>query len=336
MASHLHPVVGEGERLAGRHPKLHLHQVDPGDQLGDRVLHLQASVHLQVIETPVLVEELHRAGVDVSAALRHRHCGPAHGLGRGGADPRGGGLLDQLLVAPLHRAVAGAQMQAAAVGVGQHLDLDVAGRGQVALQVELVAPEVGHGLAPSRLDGLRRLRGVQDHLHAPAASAVGRFHGHRPAVSGAEGLDLARPGDRLVGAGHPGHAGRGGRPAGGDLVAHDLHGLGPGADEGRAGLGHRPGKTGVLAEEPVAGVNRLGPAAAQRGQNRVGVEVALGRGAAAQGVGLVGQADVQGVPIQFGVDGYGADAHLSAGPDDPDGDLAPVGDQDLGEHGSNG
>ena len=38
---------------------------------------------------------------------------------------------------------------------------------------------------------------------------------------------------------------------------------------------------------------------------------------------------MQGLFIRLGVDGDGGDAHLLAGPDDPDGDLAPVGDQDL-------
>ena len=83
-------------------------------------------------------------------------------------------------------------------------------------------------------------------------------------------------------------------------------------------------------------MNRFGAAAVQDGADGLGVEVALGRGAAAQGVGLVGQPDVKGVPVQLGVDGDGADAQLPAGPDDPNGYLAPVGHQDLGEHGSNG
>ncbi len=64
----------------------------------------------------------------------------------------------------------------------------------------------------------------------------------------------------------------------------------------------------------------------------VGVEVALGRRLAPQGVGLVGQADVQGVAVELGVHGHGGDAHLAAGADDPDGDLGAVGDQDLVEH----
>ena len=42
---------------------------------------------------------------------------------------------------------------------------------------------------------------------------------------------------------------------------------------------------------------------------------------------------MQRVAVELGVHGDGAHAQLLAGADDPDGDLAPVGDQDLGEHG---
>ena len=41
---------------------------------------------------------------------------------------------------------------------------------------------------------------------------------------------------------------------------------------------------------------------------------------------------MEGVAVEVGVHGHGGDAELLAGTDDPDGDLAPVGDQDLGEH----
>ena len=43
---------------------------------------------------------------------------------------------------------------------------------------------------------------------------------------------------------------------------------------------------------------------------------------------------MQRVAVEVGVHGDGGDAQLLAGADDPDGDLAPVGDQDLGEHGA--
>ena len=67
-------------------------------------------------------------------------------------------------------------------------------------------------------------------------------------------------------------------------------------------------------------------------EDRLGVEVALGRRLAAERVGLVGHAHVQGVAVEVGVDGHGADAQLAAGPDHPDGDLAAVCNEDLLEH----
>ncbi len=62
------------------------------------------------------------------------------------------------------------------------------------------------------------------------------------------------------------------------------------------------------------------------------VEVALGRRLPAEGVGLVGEAHVQGVAVELGVHGDGGDPELPAGADDPHRDLPPVGDQDLGQH----
>ena len=41
---------------------------------------------------------------------------------------------------------------------------------------------------------------------------------------------------------------------------------------------------------------------------------------------------MEGVAVELGVDGDGGDPQLAAGADDPDGDLAAVGDQDLLEH----
>src|SRR6266850_1668618 len=47
---------------------------------------------------------------------------------------------------------------------------------------------------------------------------------------------------------------------------------------------------------------------------------------------LVGEAHVERVLIGLRVDGHRLHAELAAGVDDPQGDLAPVGDEDLLEH----
>ena len=79
MAADLHVVLGERQRLAGGDAQLLLNQVKPGHQLGHRVLHLEAGVHLQVPELAVLIQELHGAGVGVVTALCHLHGCLAHG-----------------------------------------------------------------------------------------------------------------------------------------------------------------------------------------------------------------------------------------------------------------
>ena len=333
MPRNRHVLLGELQRLAGRHPKLLLDQVQARHQLGHRVLHLQAGVHLQVEELAVLVQELDGAGVLVAAALRHLHRCLAHGGPHVVGQARRGCLLDQLLMPTLRRAVPVAQVDDVAVGVGQYLDLDVAGRLQVALHVDLVTGEVGEGLPLGRLDCVLDGRLVGHHLHAPAAAAVGRLDGDRIAVLGAEGTHLARVGDELRRAGNAQHADRFGGQPGADLVAHHLDGLRWRADERHAPLGDRPGEVGVLGEEPVAGVHGVGAAALDDAHDRLDVQVALGGRLSPQGVGLVSQAGMQGVAVQVGVDGDRGHPLLTAGPDDPDGDLASIRDQNLVEHG---
>ena len=53
--------LAEAQLLAGGDADLLLHDVDAGDHLGDRVLDLDARVHLDEEELVVLVQELERA-----------------------------------------------------------------------------------------------------------------------------------------------------------------------------------------------------------------------------------------------------------------------------------
>ena len=103
------------------------------------------------------------------------------------------------------------------------------------------------------------------------------------------------------------------------------------ADEDEAGSRDGLGEVGVLGEEAVAGVNRLGAGRSGGVEDRGDIEVALGRGRRADAVRLVGQPHVQRVAVGLGIDRDRADAQLAAGGGDADGDLAPVGDQDRGE-----
>ena len=131
------------------------HEVDAGHHLGDRVLDLEAGVHLEEEELAVLVQELDGAGVVVAARLGHLHRGLAHRLAGLVGEARRRALLDELLVAALGRAVALADPHAVAVLVADDLHLDVAGPREVALDVALVAPEALERLATGPTRGRR-------------------------------------------------------------------------------------------------------------------------------------------------------------------------------------
>ncbi len=93
----------------------------------------------------------------------------------------------------------------------------------------------------------------------------------------------------------------------------------------------RAREVGVLGEEAVARVHAVRAGGAHRVEYRLGVEVALGRGLAAERVGLVRVANVFGVAVEVGVHGDGRDPELATRAHHADRDLTSVRDQDLRE-----
>ena len=74
-------VLREGQRLALRDADLQLHQVHARHHLGDRVLHLEARVHLQEVGLARGVhQELEGARVAVAGAAGQGHRQLAHAL----------------------------------------------------------------------------------------------------------------------------------------------------------------------------------------------------------------------------------------------------------------
>src|ERR1700687_955429 len=137
---------------------------------------------------------------------------------------------------------------------------------------------------------------------------------------------------RLAAARQHRHPGGGRRLAGLRLVAH-------GADHSRArpdpaepALLEHLGEMGVLGQEAVAGMDGVGAGDLGRRDDARDVEIAGRRGGRADADVLVGIGDVQAVAVGGRADGDGLDAELAARLDDPQGDLAAVGDEDLLEH----
>ena len=171
------------------------------------------------------------------------------------------------------------------------------------------------------------------HTHAAPAAAARGLDDHRVA-DGACNLDnLLRVGGQCAfRPRHTGHARLDHGLFGRDLVAHDADRLRRRPDEDKTAALDALGKIGVLAQEAVTGVDRLGVGDFSGRDDRRHVQVAQRRRRRADAHRLVGQLDVLGVAVGLGIDHHRLDAHLAAGALDAQGDLAAVGDQDFFEH----
>ena len=316
------------------HPDLGLHQVHSGDLLGDRVLDLDARVHLDEVETAgvEIVEELHRAGVEVVrlAGDGQRVSGQLVALVRSEAGGRS--ALDDLLVAPLHRAVPLEEMDDAAAGVGQHLDLQMAGPPDEPLEVDLVLAEGGSRLPP-RLAQRRfePVRGLH-HPHAAPAPAPARLEDAGKADRANQAERGLRVRGQRSGRRHGRDAGRLGDGPRGHLVAEAAQGVGAGTDEGDPGRCAGLRKLRRLGEEAVAGVDGVGPGPGRDPHDLVHREIGGDRPQTLPDpVGLVGLGAMQGEAILVGEHRDRGLPHLVGRAQHPDRDLAAIRHQDFRE-----
>src|SRR5438067_5163569 len=155
--------------------ELQLDEVDAEHLLAHRMLDLDAAVQLEQVELAAVEDELRRAGVDVADRACEAHGSVAHLRAEFGVERHRRGLLEQLLVAALHGALALAETDDRVVRVGKQLDLHVAGTLEVALEEEPAVAERRLRLARGRLDGAVELGGVAHHAHAAAAAPAGRL-----------------------------------------------------------------------------------------------------------------------------------------------------------------
>jgi hypothetical protein len=88
----------------------------------------------------------------------------------------------------------------------------------------------------------------------------------------------------------------------------------------------------ALGQEAVAGVDGLGAGRLAGGDDRVGEQIAFGRGRGAEPHRLVRHVDMRVSRVGVRIDGDRLDAHLLRGLDNAAGDFAAVGDQDFFEH----
>ncbi len=335
-AAQLDGVLAEPEvlqRLAGRDAHLRLHEVDVGHFFRDRVLDLDARVHLDEDVVALRVEqELHGAGVAVADVARELHGVVADAVAQLGVEVRRGRDLDDLLVAPLHRAVALEEVDHVALAVGEDLHLDVTRLDHGLLEEHGRVAERRLRLARRRFERLTQRGRVVDLAHATAATTGDGLHEHGEAhrLRGLEQLvDIGRRRARLQHR-QPGLTGGG---DGARLVARQLQDLGDGADERETGLtaGHR--ELRILRQEAVSGVDRVGAGLAGGLDDLVDGEVgADGVSGLADLVRLVRLQPVQRVSVLVRENGDRSRAQFVGGTERANRDLAAVGDKNLAEH----
>ena len=209
-------------------------------------------------------QELHRAGVDVADVPGERDRVGADPLPQLRVEVGRRRDLDDLLVAALHRAVPLVQVDHVARGVGQDLHLDVPRadhrlleehgrrrrtptrpRASPASIASRSSPRLAHPAHPRPPPPATALTNTGKPISSAAATS---------ASTSVRGSESPAPAD-------PGLPGRGDRAG---LVAGQLQHRRRRADEGDPGPRARRGQVGVLGQEPVAGVDRVGAGLAAR------------------------------------------------------------------------
>ncbi len=317
----------EGETVAGRDGDLKFDEIEPGNLLGDGMLDLQTRVDFEEIEIEMRVDEkFHGAGVDVTAGARESHRGITHFFAQLGRNDGGRGFLDDFLVAALHRAFAFAEGDDAAVRVGEDLDFDMAGIFQIFFKIKARVSEsikrFGGGIAPRGGE----LGIASDQAHAFSAAARDGFEENGIAHGLRESLSFLWFFDGIVRARDDGNFGAASELATGSFRSEGFHGFGGRTDENEIGFFASAGEHWIFGEEAITGMNGVAVGAAGDVDEFVDAEITFAGGRGADGVGFVGEADVERGAVGFAEDGDGADAQFATGAEDADGDFTAIGD----------
>ena len=326
-------VLHERQRLARRDPQLPLDQVEPGNHFGDRMLDLQARVHLHEVEQSGFVDdELDGAGTDVSDRLRRCHRRRAHFTAPLARHPGRRRFLEDFLMPALDRAVALEKMHAMAMRVCENLHFDVPWPVQILFQQHLVVAEAGFRLPSRRGQCRHKIRTLFDDAHALAASPGGCLDQHRVTnpigLAGKQGIALV---DAMI-AGHQADAGLGHDAFRFRFGTHRANGGWRRANEDEPSRRDCCGKCWVLGQKAVAGMDRLRAHRSGDFDNAIAAQITLLRRRRPETMCFIASGDVKCAGIGVRIHRDGADSHAPRGARDAASDLAAIGDQNAVKH----
>ncbi len=289
------------------------------------MLDLNARIHLHEIEAAILIEqEFDRARILITRCTYCLDGCNAHGTTSFAIERRRRRFFQQLLMTALERAIAFAQRNAVIVLISQDLNLDMAWTQHELLQIDIAIAKgcERFGLCGSEL-ALQLFRAVH-FAHALAAAARACLDEDRIARSIRE---CARFLDRF----HDAIGARDGGNAAGlhgltslRLVAHRFDALWRRADEHDVVVGARTCKIGVLSQETIAGMNRIGASVDSSSDDRRDDKIALISRSGTDADGLISIGDRCRIGIFGGIDRHRLHAQFLAGAHDAQSDLASV------------
>ena len=298
------------------------------------MLHLQACVHFHKVEVAVVrVQKLDGTGSLVANGTRQIAGSFVHAGTNIVTSLKAGrrALLDKLLVATLHRALALAERKHMTLFIGHNLYFDMMGRRDELFHVALAVAKDGLALG-TRLDkGLRRVFHALDLANAASATARARLNKHGAANAFGLGSCLLGTLEQIT-TRHDRHARGGSSTARRVLVAHAIDDLGRRTHKYQAVLVAVAHEARLFGEKTVPRVDGLGPRLYGTGKYGVVVKVALGKTRTANAVRLVGKLHVQCLLVGCRIDGDGLDAHIATGANDAHRDLTAIGDEHFVEH----
>ncbi|MNU55664.1 hypothetical protein D3C71_447460 [compost metagenome] len=320
------------QRMAESDEKLLAHQIHARGHFRDRMFDLQTGVHLDEVEFTVFVEKLEGADAaitDLAAGFNAAIADKGRNIRR---DADGRTFLDDFLVAALHRAVAQANPDAAALAIAENLNFDMARMFEKFFDIEFRRSECAARLFARDEDGVLKGGGVANDAHAAPAAAAGCLDDDGIADLSGDFRNLRhviRQGG--IGAGNAGHAGLHHRPFCRDLVAHGADGVGTWADENRTRFLNRFRKRCPFGEKTITGVNSACARQLHGKQDSRHVEIALAGRSRADADGGIGRLQIIRILVRFRIDHDGLQAEFTAGALHAECDFAAIGDEDAVE-----
>ncbi|MNE52398.1 hypothetical protein D3C80_1470680 [compost metagenome] len=208
MTNQWYLILGERKRLTPCNTDLPRNQIQAGNCLRHRVLDLEACVHLHEEELATCIEqELHSPCADIADSLSRTHSRLSHCATQLGRQTRCRRLFHNFLMPTLDRAITLVQIQAIAMLVGEHLNLDMARLEYVLLNQHSLITKGGQRFTLCGRQGLCEFAFLLDNLHAFATATCCGFQQNRVANTlggSAEGFKILVV---TVIARHQGHAG---------------------------------------------------------------------------------------------------------------------------------